>query len=454
MGHATILPMPLNRRVAGSRRPSRRAQAGLAALILFVSACGSSVPTASPGVSGAAGSSAGPAASPIPTATASTEPTAVVDPATIYQSIEQQVVALRGLQPKVAVTPTLLDDAGIKKLVADSFKKDNPADLLAANERIMKAFGLLPADASLTDLYVSLLGSQVAGLYSPDDKKLYVVSKTGGLGPAEKVTFSHEFTHALQDQNFDLGKLKLDEVGQGDRSFGRLSLVEGDATLLMSQWQIRHLTQAELGQLLSGAGTDESLKILLAMPPILRESLLFPYTAGLRFVAGLQGSGGWDAVNAAFARPPGSTEQIIHPEKYASGEQPIPVDLPTDLASRLGTGWKVGLQDTFGEFQMQVWLKQNTTVPAATTIDAAAGWGGDKVAVVNGPNGTWGVVLRTSWDTDADAAAFESVASPIVAKLANPGAVLPGAGGRERWILIASDATVLGSLGSALGLAG
>jgi hypothetical protein len=64
------------------------------------------------------------------------------------------------------------------------------------------------------------------------------------------------------------------------------------------------------------------------------------------------------------------------------------------------------------------------------------------------------VVLRTSWDTDADAAAFESVASPIVAKLANPGAVLPGAGGRERWILIASDATVLGSLGSALGLAG
>jgi hypothetical protein len=206
--------------------------------------------------------------------------------------------------------------------------------------------------------------------------------------------------------------------------------------------------------MLSGAGTDESLKILLAMPPILRESLLFPYTVGLRFVSGLQGAGGWEAVNAAFARPPGSTEQIIHPEKYANGEQPILVGLPTDLASRLGAGWKVGLQDTFGEFQMQIWLKQNTTVPAATAIDAAAGWGGDKVAVVNGPNGTWGVVLRTSWDTDADAATFESVATPIVAKLANPGAVLPGAGGRERWILIASDATTLGRLGSALGLAG
>lgn len=454
MAHATIPPMLFHRRAAGFRRPSRRAQAGFAAVLLLVAACGSSGPTASPGSSGSAGSSTGPAGSSTPSPAVSNAPTPFVDPAIVYRTIEDQVVALRGLHPKAAVTPTLLDDAGIKKLVADSFTKDNPPELLAANERILKAFGLLPADASLTDLYVSLLGSQVAGLYSPDDKKLYVVSKSGGLGPTEKVTFSHEFTHALQDQNFDLGKLKLDEVGQGDRSFARLSLVEGDATLLMSQWQIRNLTQAELGQMFSSAGSDDSLKVLLAMPPILRESLLFPYTIGLGFVSGLQGSGGWDAVNRAFARPPNSTEQIIHPDKYANGEEPIPVDLPKDLAARLGSGWKVGLQDTFGEFQMQVWLKQNTTVPAATAIDAAAGWGGDKVAVVNGPNGAWGVVLRTSWDTDADAAAFESVATPIVAKLANPGAVLPGAGGRERWILIASDATVLGSLGSALGLAG
>jgi hypothetical protein len=422
--------------------------------MLVAAACGTSAPSPSPGASGSPAQSPSPAGSATPGPPTSAAPTPFLDPATVYRTIEAQVVAMRGLQPKAAVSPTLLDDAGIKKLVADSFKKHNPPELMAANERIMKALGLLPADASLTDLYVSLLGSQVAGLYSPDDKKLYVVSRSGGLGPAEKVTFSHEFTHALQDQNFDLGKLKLDEVGQGDRSFARLSLVEGDATLSMTQWEIQNLSQAEMGQILSAAGSDESLKILLAMPPILRESLLFPYTLGLGFVQGLYGSGGWDAVNAAFARPPNSTEQIIHPDKYAQGEEPIPVDLPKDLATRLGNGWKVGLQDTFGEFQMQIWLKQNTTVPAATAIDAAAGWGGDKVAVVNGPNGTWGVILRTSWDTDADAAAFESVATPIVAKLSSPGALVPGAGGRERWVLIGSDATVLQSLGSSLGLAG
>jgi hypothetical protein len=439
-----------HRRVADSGRPARRAAAVVAVLVLVLAGCGPSGP------SGPSGSTLAPGtgSSPIPNPSTSAAPSPVVDPSTVYNTIEDQVVEIRGLHPKAAVSPQVLDDAGLKKLVDDSFKKDNPPDVVAANERIMKALGLLPADASLTDLYISLLGSQVAGLYSPDDKKLYVVSKSGGLGPTEKVTFSHEFTHALQDQNFDLGSLHLDEIGQGDRSFARLSLVEGDATLVMTKWEIQHLSQAELGQMLAASSDDQSLKILLAMPPILRESLLFPYTIGLGFVQGLQASGGWDAVNAAFATPPDSTEQILHPDKYAAHEVPVPVEIPANLASRLGTGWKVALADSFGEFQMQIWLKQNTTVPAATAIDAAAGWGGDRIALVNGPNGAWGVVFRTTWDSDADAAAFESVATPVVAKLANPAALVPGAGGRERWVLIGSDAKVLQALGSSLGLAG
>ncbi|HZC33016.1 MAG TPA: hypothetical protein VE640_06990, partial [Candidatus Bathyarchaeia archaeon] len=183
-----------HRRAADTRRSSRRPVAVLAALVVLVAACGSNGPSAFPASPSA---SAGSAASAGPGPSASVVATPFVDPATVYQTIEDQVVAIRGLHPKATVSPTLLDDAGLKKLVADSFTKDNPTDVLAANERIMKALALLPADASLTNLYVSLLGSQVAGLYSPDDKKLYVVSKSGSLGATEKVTFSHEFTHAL-----------------------------------------------------------------------------------------------------------------------------------------------------------------------------------------------------------------------------------------------------------------
>ena len=434
---------------AGRRRPPRPLAALVAAFAVLAGACGSSGPTASPPASPSPTASSAPSVAP-----ASAGPTSSADAAAVYAAIEDQVVAIRGLQPKAKVDPKVLDDAGIRKLTADSFSKDNPPDIVAANERIMKALGLLPADASLTDLYISLLGSQVAGLYDPDAKTLYVVSRSGTLGVVEKSTFSHEFTHALQDQNFDLGALKLDEIGQGDRSFSRLALVEGDATLSMSYWQIQHLSQAELGQLIASANDDPSTKVLLGMPAILRESLLFPYLQGLTFVQGLQGRGGWPAVNDAFARPPASTEQILHPEKYAAGEAPVAVSLPADLATRLGAGWKVALEDSFGEFQLGVWLKGNTAIDAATATAAAAGWGGDRIALVQGPGGAWGVVLRTAWDTPADAAQFESAATGLVAGLPSPASLLPGAGGSERWVVIGSDDATLGRLAGALGLAG
>jgi len=432
-----------------SARPrSRGPGALLALLVVLVAACGTSAPTGSPGPSG------GPSPSSVATPTGGVAATPVADPATVYATIEDQVIAIRGLQPKAKVDPQILDDAGIKKLINDSFAKDNPPAIVAANERLLKAFGLLAPDASLTDLYINLLGSQVAGLYNPDKKTLYVVSRSGQLGGAEKTTFAHEFTHALQDQNFDLGTLHLDEIGQGDRSLARLALVEGDATLSMSYWQIQNLSQAELGQILAAAGSDPSTKVLLDMPPILRETLLFPYIQGLSFVQGLQGAGGWKGVDVAFAKPPAATEQILHPEKYASGEAPIAVTLPKGLAAGLGSGWRVALEDSFGEFQLGVWLRSSKATNAATANDAAAGWGGDRIAVVDGPNGSWGVVLRTAWDTAGDATAFEAAATPLVQSLPTPASLLPGTGGSERWIVIGSDEATLNRIAGVLGLAG
>ena len=144
MTHATIPPMLDHRRAADTRRSSRRPVAVLVALVLLVAACGSNGPSASPG---SPSTSTGTAGSAGPGPSASVAATPFVDPATVYQTIEDQVVAIRGLHPKATVSPTLLDDAGLKKLVADSFAKDNPPDVMAANERIMKALGLLPADA-------------------------------------------------------------------------------------------------------------------------------------------------------------------------------------------------------------------------------------------------------------------------------------------------------------------
>jgi hypothetical protein len=395
--------------------------------------------------------------SPSPSAVASGPtpvPTAAQDPAEIYAAIEPQVRAIRGLEAKAPVDPKVLDDAGIKKFVADSFKEDNPPEIIAANERMLKLMGLIEPDASLADLYIDLLGSQVAGLYSPDDKQLYVVSKSGALGPTEKTTFAHEYTHALQDQNFDLSGMDLDQIGEGDRAIARLSLIEGDATLVMSLWQIDNLSQAEIMQLLGESLDPEATRILQEMPAALRETLLFPYTRGLTFTQGVQATGGWEAVNEAFANPPASTEQVLHPEKYTAHEAPVKVDLPDDLATRLGKGWMVGLEDTLGEFQLSLWLSDAGGGTLADANQAAAGWGGDRTAILDGPNGASAVVIATKWDSTADASEFATQARAVVGGLTNPADVVALVDGTGVTVVIGTTTDVVGQVENVLGLAG
>lgn len=384
--------------VPPSARPIQFLALALAG-VLVLAACGSTTPTSSP------------TATRTPPATAtppvSIQPTRPPDPAAVYAAIEQDVQRMRGLTPRRPVTPQLLDETALRARIRDQLARDNPPERIAAEERLLKGLGLFPMDASYEDLVVSLLGSQVAGFYDPATKEIVVVSTSGTIGPVERTTFVQEYTHALQDQAFGLDKLDLDRADEGDRSLARLALIEGDATLVMSQWIQERLTPEELLELVRASNDPEQARILVGMPAILRETLLFPYTGGLQFVLALQAQGGWAAVDRAYANPPASTEQILHPEKYRAGELPVPVQLPDDLAARMeGSGWRISLEDTVGELQLRTWLREVGRLRADAAAAAAMGWGGDRVMLLEGPKGAWAIVLRTAWDTRADADAF------------------------------------------------
>lgn len=429
-------------------RPSRpslrlRALAFVATAAVAIAACQA---TASPSTTPTATSTPSPEATPRPT-----EAAASVDPAEVYAEIEAEVTRIRGLDAENPVDPVILDEAGIRELTEKSVREDNPPELMAANERLLKGLGLLPEDDSLEDLYVELLGSQVAGLYSPDDKELYVVSRSGDLGPTEKSTFAHEFTHALQDQNFGIEALDINEVGEGDRGIARLSLVEGDATLAMSYWQIESLSQLELLRLIGESLNPEISGSLDEMPAILRESLLFPYVQGLTFVQSLQAAGGWQEVNDAYADPPASTEQILHPEAYVAGELPVDVELPDDLAARMGEGWSVGLEDTFGELQLRIWLDQSAAEGGVDSTVASTGWGGDRIALLDGPDGSWAIVIETAWDGALDATEFTAGATAVLDEIDGSGEVIPGADDRGVTVLLGSGDDAVDQLRSALG---
>ncbi len=372
------------------------------------------------------------------------------DPAVAYARIEQQVQMIRGLAAKAPVQPKVLDEAGLMASVRQHFDRDNPPALIAATERLYRALGMLPADASLKELYLKLLDSQVAGFYDPDEKALFVVSRSGGLGPAEQVTFAHEFDHALQDQTFGLKKLGTAVPDQSDRSLARLSLAEGDATLLMSDWAQAHFTPVQMLQLLQTSVDPAQSAALASMPPILRDQLLFPYTRGLAFVQGLWATGGWAAVDAAYATPPDSTEQIMHPEKYVAHEAVATIEVPGDLASRLGAGWRVDMQDTMGEFGLAEWLSGGGGVSVDVASAAAAGWGGDRLMLVSNGS-TFGIAVQTTWDTAADASEFAAAARTALQAMSGKTALVEGAANRVTFF-VASDSVTIDRLKS--GLAG
>lgn len=463
------------------RRPRLAAISALLTLVL-VAACSSTAP--SPSAAASAGSaqpsvtsdappatpgavSASPSVAPGASATAavncsdvsatasfSPQPIGPDDPdAALFTKIEGAVQAIRGLTASKPVPRNTLDQAGLCAFLRQSFNRDNPPELVSATERLYQQLGLLAPGVSLEKLYLDLLGSQVVGFYDPTSKQMYVISSTGLIGPAEQITYAHEYDHALQDQAFDLKSVTGDAKDQSDRTLARTALVEGDATLLMSLWAQKNLTPAQLIQI-AGSADPASQAALDAAPPILRQTLLWPYTAGLSMALGAyQTSASFAGVDALWKNPPDTTEQLLHADKLATREPAIPVAFPADFAKRLGSGWKVAMEDTLGELELNI-LMQTGDANAGT--DPAAGWGGDRVALVEGPGGSTGAVVDTAWDTPVAAANAYAELQKLVAKLDAAGkhasALMPSA---SRVVLVsAGSAATLGAISNVLGLAG
>ena len=404
---------------------------------LTLVACGTATPTAAP-------------TQPTPTATAPI-PTSTPRPAgEVYAEIRAAVEAIRGLKPTAAVDPVTINETQLRTNLEAEFDATNTPAKLKNSEDLLITLGLLPKGASLRALTSDLQGGQVAGYYSPDKDQLYIVNRSGSLGPADEVTYSHEFTHQLQDQNFHLDALDLDAADQSDRSFARLALVEGDATSVQSSWMIANLDSKELGELLGAALDPEALAALQRAPAYLRDTVQFEYQDGFGFVTRiLLNGGGYPAVDAVFADPPASTEQILHPDKYLVREAPIAVTLPKVLFDGLvGTEWSELSQDTLGELILRIWLNEGG-VSTAVARTASAGWGGDRVSLLRGPAGARGLVLRSEWDTPVDADEFAAAASTVVAKVAPGGQVVHEPGSKTIWVAIGPGAVTVVTVATA-----
>jgi hypothetical protein len=336
-------------------------------------------------------------ASPSPTSSATAS--ASQDALHVFGEIEDEVSALRELPPADIGPPDVISRAQLADELEEVFDETWTEEQLAADNLTLRAMGLLAEEQDIRQLTESLYADQVLGFYDFEARRMVVVTDAG-LTEEAKITYAHEFTHAMQDAAFDTGAERERQADDDDPALARLALEEGDATLAMVRWALDgNLSPDEM----AGIGATP-IPDMSAIPPWMVRQLTFPYESGATFVTQLWAAGGWDAVDAAYDQPPASTEQVLHPEKYLAGEVPLNVPEP-DVAGRLGAGWRQVEATTIGEAMVGIWLEQLGA--DRDEADAAAlGWGGDELSVARGPDGTWAMAWQLEWDAPVHATEF------------------------------------------------
>ncbi|MBK7219738.1 MAG: hypothetical protein IPH95_22425 [Candidatus Promineofilum sp.] len=324
--------------------------------------------------------------------------------AAIRAEVEANVVALRGLEPLAPITPVVLSrDALRDRLAADMAAEGDP-DASRDDVLELSAFDFLERDYDLYAAQLELQGDGILGFYDPETAEFVVVNEGALLDAPAQWTHAHEFVHALQDQHYDLDALTDDAVNSEFQAAVR-ALAEGEADLVQRLYLTEggFFSQEEFQAIVTEIAQSDGSE-LDDYPPVLISSLSFPYSSGYRFVETLYDAGGFEAIDAAWADPPRSTEHILHPERYLAGDAPQIVALPP-LTDTLGVGWELLEDDILGEFFLREYLDQQ--LAAAVAERAAEGWGGDRYAVYwNEATGGLVMALRLVWDTAEDATEF------------------------------------------------
>lgn len=357
--------------------------------------------------------------------------------------IARMVAAIRGLPARKPITRGVMSKAEVQKRVRQRIEEEYAAIEIAEEERVTKRLGLLDRNADYKQLVLDLYAEQVAGFYDPHSKELYIAD---WIDPSlQRPVLAHEIDHALQDQSYDLRAFMAPIKDNTDQQLARVALVEGDGLALMVEFTFREMGMKEdpwgqpgMIELIRKQVEAESAGQMKDAPRFLRETMVFPYVGGLALVAEIRRLKPWSAVDALFKRPPVSTEQVLHPEKYFSGEAPLVVQTPKLPSLR---GWKQVYKNVFGELGFRIVLAHHG-VGEAAAADAAEGWGGDRYAVF-APPGDDGqsiddlvVVSLSAWDTEVDAAEAEKALTEAMPALAGGGSC-----GRADAVFRCRDAT-------------
>jgi hypothetical protein len=292
----------------------------------------------------------------------------------------------------------------VRQYLIDRLDAEYPDSAMQHIALAYRLFGVIPDTLDFRDLLLAVLSEQVVGYFDPDSATLYVVE---GTDPVQvRLVLAHELVHALQGQYLPLDSI-LESQGDNDRKMAAQAVLEGQATLssltaMLDSSQVNQLGDfwRDLRQNVREA--QQRMPVFAAAPLIVREGLLFPYLAGADFMR-------WFAAEYPDTQPygprmPRSTEQILYPERYRAGDEPLRLRVAAPPA---GVGALV-YQDNWGEFETRIILQELTGSESLATAGALK-WAGDRFAVFAAAAGS-AVAWWSAWD---DAPAAEKFATML-----------------------------------------
>jgi hypothetical protein len=334
--------------------------------------------------------------------------------ARLVDSLRAPVERASGLTFRTPPRSALRSREQVREYLLAKLDEELPPARMRGLEAAYRLFGLLPDTLGLHRLLLDLYTEQVAGYYDPDSAMLFGVA---GADRAQlRLVLAHEMVHALQGQYLPLDSI-LKSTASNDRLTAAQGILEGQATLASIEVlapgrgmtrtpQFWDLYRDQVRQ------QQSAMPIFARAPLVVREALIFPYLDGAQFMHWWETDGPKDTLPYG-PRMPVSTEQILHPDRYARGDAPVPLAFARD------SGAGVVHEDALGENEIRVLLAALAGSDDVQTV-MPIGWGGDRYRVYDTPAGP-ALVWYVAWDDQRSADRFLKSAAPALQRTARPG---------------------------------
>lgn len=323
--------------------------------------------------------------------------------------LSKKIEEMRGLQFRA---PVQVGEGSRKELgnVAVETVRTMVGEIDAA-ERVFRKLGMIGSLLSLKLTLTSFVG--FAGKVYYVDGRVKVIDSS-----IDDATLLNQLALGLLDQVHPEKEFHKKVPAHFDAQVAAMALRHGDAELTKQMFYFgkkgdepfdEGVLKSKIEEADQWEKNESRLYSRLAPRVLLR---LNDFTArrGAIFLMTLKQAGRMQAVDRAWARPPVSTEQVLHPEKYSSDERPV--ELGTDPLERLlaAKGFRTIYKTTFGELGALLFLETHLS---DDPTKACAGWGGDALLYCENDKKQSLVVWLTDWDTEQDAAEFKEFAAKV-----------------------------------------